>query len=214
METSDEEEEDGQIDKFDIYEDKDRRSTSRANYDDEPADSHDIMCIVLSRDVIAKNYLTPWFEDLVKGWITAVDMFVNLTPCRSLGKILHRVRRWPLSIPSLRDRWYVLKVLLTVLLMKLSLSLEVAPKTIIPYKINEQPANQELVLRHGISEKSFPMNMISNSPLMEVCLLIFSSSVGSYSGTSRKSGLVSSGYAKQRRSSCRRDAKWRRSSCR
>lgn len=36
------------------------------------------------------------------------------------------------------------------------------------YKINDQPANQELVLRHGNSEKSFTMDKVSNSPFTEV----------------------------------------------
>ena len=77
METSDEEEEDGQIDKYDLYDDKDRRSTSRANHDDEPVTLTELRKVVLTRDQIAKHYLTPWFEDLVKGYILAVFKFVS-----------------------------------------------------------------------------------------------------------------------------------------
>lgn len=67
METSDEEEEDGQIDKYDVYNDKERRSSNRAKTDDQPATLAELMVIFLTRDMIAKNYYTPWFEDLVKG---------------------------------------------------------------------------------------------------------------------------------------------------
>lgn len=67
METSDEEEEDGQISKFDEFDDQDRRSTSKASLDDRPADLYDLRGIVLTRDTIVKNYMAPWFEDLVKG---------------------------------------------------------------------------------------------------------------------------------------------------
>lgn len=67
METSDEEEEDGQISKFDEFDDQDRRSASKANTDDKPAELHDLQSIALTRDTIVKHYLAPWFEDLVKG---------------------------------------------------------------------------------------------------------------------------------------------------
>ena len=67
METSDDEEEDGQISKFEEYEDRDRRSTSKAIVDDEPVSCDDLWKICLSRDTLAKHYFFPWFEELVKG---------------------------------------------------------------------------------------------------------------------------------------------------
>ncbi|EKM57104.1 uncharacterized protein PHACADRAFT_254665 [Phanerochaete carnosa HHB-10118-sp] len=129
METSDDEEEDGQIDKYDIYDDKERRSSNRAKADDAPAILAELMSIFLTRDQIAKNYYAPWFEDLVKGaWVRYCIGYED-------GHSIYRACE----------------------------IVEVAPKLVTPYKINEQPANQELILRHGVSEKSFPMNMISNS---------------------------------------------------
>ena len=65
METSDEEEEDGQISKFDEYDDRDRRSSSKTNVDAKPAELQDLQRICLSRDTIVKQYMTPWFEDLI-----------------------------------------------------------------------------------------------------------------------------------------------------
>jgi RNA polymerase-associated protein RTF1 len=67
METSEDEEEDGQINKFDEYDEKDRRSPSKAVHDDEPVQYEDLKKICLSRDLLAKQYMTPWFEELVKG---------------------------------------------------------------------------------------------------------------------------------------------------
>ena len=67
METSEDEEEDGQINKFEEYEEKDRRSSSKAVLDDEPIQYEDLKKICLSRDLLAKQYMTPWFEELVKG---------------------------------------------------------------------------------------------------------------------------------------------------
>lgn len=67
METSDEEEEDGQISKFEEYDDRDRRPSSKASIDDKPAELSDLQQICLSRDIIIKQYMTPWFGDLVKG---------------------------------------------------------------------------------------------------------------------------------------------------
>lgn len=64
METSDDEEEDGQISKFDEYDDRDRRTS---NLDDQPATLSELQRICLSRDTIVKQYMTPWFEELVKG---------------------------------------------------------------------------------------------------------------------------------------------------
>lgn len=64
METSDDEEEDGQISKFDEYDDRDRRTS---NLDDQPAELSELQRICLSRDTIVKQYMTPWFEELVKG---------------------------------------------------------------------------------------------------------------------------------------------------
>lgn len=50
----------------------------------------------------------------------------------------------------------------------LSLATEVAPRLVKTYRINDQPANQELILRHGGSEKNFLMDKISNTEISEV----------------------------------------------
>ncbi|KIP10772.1 hypothetical protein PHLGIDRAFT_100587 [Phlebiopsis gigantea 11061_1 CR5-6] len=135
METSDEEEEDGQISKFDEFDDQDRRSASKANTDDKPAELHDLQSIALTRDTIVKHYLAPWFEDLVKGaWVRYC-----------IGTEDHS------TIPVYRACEIV----------------EVAPRVIKTYRINDQPANQELILRHGNSEKNFAMDKISNSAINE-----------------------------------------------
>ncbi|KAI0787006.1 plus-3-domain-containing protein [Abortiporus biennis] len=67
METSDEEEEDGQISKFEEQEEKERRLYNQTNPDDEPITMEDLNQVRLTRDMLAKHCMAPWFEDYVKG---------------------------------------------------------------------------------------------------------------------------------------------------
>lgn len=50
-------------------------------------------------------------------------------------------------------------------------------KTVHPYKVNDQTVNQELILRHGNSEKNFPIDKVSNSPITVVRSYCFANSV-------------------------------------
>lgn len=77
METSEDEEEDGQINKFEDYNERNRRSPSKAVLDDEPVQYEGLRKICLSRDLLAKQYMTPWFEELVKG----EALLLNLLSC-------------------------------------------------------------------------------------------------------------------------------------
>lgn len=65
MEMSDDESEDGQINKFEELEEKD----SGPKEDDQPARYDDFMKVIVSRDNIAKQYLAPWFSEWIKGWL-------------------------------------------------------------------------------------------------------------------------------------------------
>jgi RNA polymerase-associated protein RTF1 len=67
METSEEEEEDGQISKLEEEEEKDRKMFSKTNPDEEPITIEDLEKCRLSRDMLAKFCMAPWFEDYVKG---------------------------------------------------------------------------------------------------------------------------------------------------
>lgn len=66
MGTSDEEE-DGQISKFEEEEEKDRKLFNKNNPDDEPITCEDLEKCRLTRDMLAKFCMTSWFEDYVKG---------------------------------------------------------------------------------------------------------------------------------------------------
>lgn len=68
METSSGEEEDGQITKYEEEEEKDRKLFSKQpNPDDEPITLEVLSTCRLTRDMLAKYCMAPWFEDYVKG---------------------------------------------------------------------------------------------------------------------------------------------------
>ncbi|KAI0327490.1 plus-3-domain-containing protein [Cubamyces sp. BRFM 1775] len=69
METS-EDEEDGQITKYDEEEERDRKLYGKSNPDDEPITLEDLDKCRITRNQIAKHCMAPWFEDYVKGgWV-------------------------------------------------------------------------------------------------------------------------------------------------
>ncbi|KAI0827453.1 plus-3-domain-containing protein [Trametes gibbosa] len=69
METSDDEE-DGQITKYDEEEERDRKLYGKSNPDDEPVSLEDLNKCRIGRNQIAKHCMAPWFEDYVKGaWV-------------------------------------------------------------------------------------------------------------------------------------------------
>lgn len=68
METSDEEEEDGQFTKYDEEEERDRKLFSKiAPEEDSPITLEDLKTCHLNRSQIAKYCMAPWFEEYVKG---------------------------------------------------------------------------------------------------------------------------------------------------
>ena len=71
METSSGEEEDGQISKFEEDEDMFRKFSGKVKDDnDEPITLQEISAIRVTRDILARHCLAPWFEDYVKGtWV-------------------------------------------------------------------------------------------------------------------------------------------------
>ncbi|KAH9947753.1 hypothetical protein B0H21DRAFT_806805 [Amylocystis lapponica] len=67
MEMSDEEEEDGQISKFEEQEERERKLLNKVAADDEPITISDLNMCRLTRDQLVRYCMTPWFEDFVKG---------------------------------------------------------------------------------------------------------------------------------------------------
>ncbi len=74
METSDDEAEDGQITKIEQEEEKERKLLGMTATNDEPMTITDLNKVRLTRDVLAKHFLAPWFEDYVKGTASAVSL--------------------------------------------------------------------------------------------------------------------------------------------
>jgi RNA polymerase-associated protein RTF1 len=67
METSSDEEEDGQISKLEEEEEKDRKLYGKHNPEEEPITMLDLEKCRVTRDALAKHCMVPWFEDYVKG---------------------------------------------------------------------------------------------------------------------------------------------------
>ncbi len=64
---SDEEEEDGQINKFDLDDERDRRSSDRFKSDNGPITVEDLSKARLTRDIIARLWGRPYFEKVLQG---------------------------------------------------------------------------------------------------------------------------------------------------
>ncbi|KAI0922796.1 hypothetical protein AcV5_009677 [Taiwanofungus camphoratus] len=70
MEMSDEEEEDGQISKYEEQEERERKMYDKTKADDEPVALEDLNKCRISRDMLVRYLMTPWFEDFVTGaWV-------------------------------------------------------------------------------------------------------------------------------------------------
>lgn len=68
METSDEDEEDGQITKYDEEEERDRKLLSKIAPEEEtPITLDDLKKCQLTRVKVAKYCMAPWFEEYAKG---------------------------------------------------------------------------------------------------------------------------------------------------
>lgn len=67
MEISDGESEDGQITKFEQEEEKVGRLFNKSSSENEPVILEDLEKCRLTRDLLVKYSLSPWFEDYVKG---------------------------------------------------------------------------------------------------------------------------------------------------
>lgn len=79
MDTSSGEEEDGQITKYEEEEEKDRKLFSKQpNPDDEPINLEDLSSCRLTRDMLARYCMAPWFEDYVKGKSNSVPIHCQL----------------------------------------------------------------------------------------------------------------------------------------
>ena len=100
METSDEEEEDGQFTKYDEEEERDRKLFSKvAPEEDKPITIEDLHKCQLTRDLIAKHCMAPWFEDYVKGMFYPFNDLPSRTDrvCRCLGTVSAPWRLWRIS---------------------------------------------------------------------------------------------------------------------
>ncbi|KAI0634196.1 hypothetical protein C8Q77DRAFT_1110366 [Trametes polyzona] len=88
METS-EDEEDGQITKYDEEEERDRRLYGKSNPDDEPITLEDLNKCRASRGQMVKFCMAPWFEEFVKGaWVRLLIGQENNRPVYRICEVI------------------------------------------------------------------------------------------------------------------------------
>jgi len=88
METDSEDEEDGQITKLEEEEEKDRKRYGKPDPDEEPISLEDLSKCRLTRELLAKYCMAPWFEDYVKGaWVRYLIGHENGEPVYRLCEI-------------------------------------------------------------------------------------------------------------------------------
>ncbi|KAL4076824.1 hypothetical protein V8B97DRAFT_1504104 [Scleroderma yunnanense] len=90
METSSGEEEDGQITKYDEEERERKLFSKQPEPDDEPMNLESLTKCRLTRDMLAKYCMAPWFEDYVKGgWVRYLIGNENNEPVYRLCEIIN-----------------------------------------------------------------------------------------------------------------------------
>lgn len=106
METSDEEDEDGQISKLEQEDEKHSKLFNKAPpAQEEKLCRADLEKCRLTRSMISRNCLRPWFGDLLKGNPNLI-LYSNSHLSRCMGAIPHWQHRRRPQIPRLRDLRY------------------------------------------------------------------------------------------------------------
>ncbi|KAG6333784.1 hypothetical protein ID866_5310 [Astraeus odoratus] len=151
METSSGEEEDGQITKYEEEEERERRLYSKqSDPEDELATLADLVKCRLSRDMIAKYCMAPWFEDYVKGkyrqYIHPFSTVLRRVTNQYIDYVRSSVSADPVPMNSIQHTLQ-----------------DLGANFVRPYKVNNRMVNQNLELRHGKSVKAFSMDKVSNA---------------------------------------------------
>ncbi|KAG6857481.1 hypothetical protein H0H87_002106 [Tephrocybe sp. NHM501043] len=150
MDISDDESEDGQISKYEQEEEKERKMFSKpAAANDQPANLEDLERCRLSRDMLARHCMAPWFQDYVQSAFSLYpfDRFFN---------------------PLFQDAWvrYLIGQENGAPVYRICQITNLGVDNIKTYRLNDKQADQTLELKHGKSVKPFPMDKVSNSPFV------------------------------------------------
>ena len=81
METESEEEEDGQISKFEEQEERERQLYGQSAALDETVTCEDLCKCQLTRTTLVKHYAAPWFADFCKGHIQILPLLQPSDRC-------------------------------------------------------------------------------------------------------------------------------------
>lgn len=109
METDSDEEEDGQISKLEEQEERERKLYGTTEpVVDETITLEDLRKCQINRDQLAKHYMTPWFEEFIKGRGESLSLDISYIMLRHMGPILHWSRPRGVRLSHLRNHWYAL----------------------------------------------------------------------------------------------------------
>lgn len=167
MDMSDEEDEDGQITK---YEEEDERVERRMRKD-EPITKELLQSCWLPRSRLEAHAMTPWFEDYAKGELRCSFFPCNpLTHIRLGAFVRYMVGHDKLEGPKYRVCEIASAHASTVSVISLisDLLLSDVVKGDKPYKIEKEITDDWVELKHGKSSKVFKMDLISNTPFSDV----------------------------------------------
>ena len=112
MGSSDEEEEDGQVTKYDEEEEQDRKYFSKTPAEDEgPLTVSDLEHIRVSRDLVIKHCFSPWFSEFIAGAFAHTSLAApsaaihthTRTSHRRMGPLPRRLRLKRARLPGVRS---------------------------------------------------------------------------------------------------------------
>lgn len=167
METDSEDEEDGQISKFEEEEEKDRKRFGKSEAEEEPIGLEDLSKCRLTRDLLVKYSMAPWFEEYVKG----MSSFYNIV--HWLIRVKGAWVRYLIGQESNEAIYRICEitsacVLRYFLFASVEVLVGIGPDPVKPYKIDDKSINQLIELRHGKSMRLFTMDKVSNSAFLPV----------------------------------------------
>lgn len=164
----DDDDEDGQISKYEEEEERDRKRFGKTEPDDEPITLEDLNKCRLSRELLAKHCMAPWFDEYIKG------MF-SCSTCseRDLAYIRTRIKgawvRYLVGTDRGEPVYRICEIrgalIVPTCCMKsvVEIIIELGLEPVKPYKIDDKSIDRNFELKHGKSLKWFSLDKVSNS---------------------------------------------------
>lgn len=167
----DDDDEDGQITKYEEEEERDRKRFGKSEPDDEPITVEDLNKCRISRGLLAKHCMAPWFDEYIKGmfscsacsertiWLTRTHIagaWVRYLVGTDRGEPVYRICEIR-GAPVMPARKSIVETIV-----------ELGIDAVKPYKIDDKIIDRNFELKHGKSVKWFSMDKASNSEFLMV----------------------------------------------